>query len=105
MLMVVLALVVFCSISYLFSTPSAPTRRSPNAQYGRELDFLPDDQPAAPLKPAPQGSDSAFKVDLDSMPTGILEGESIAPKLENATLKYTYAHARRACSGNRYKES
>ena len=93
-LTVVLALVVFFSISYLFSTPSTATPRSPVAQYGHELDFLPDDQPAVPLKPASEVSNSAFQIDIDSMPAGILEGDSIAPKLENATLKYILSHSR-----------
>lgn len=88
-LTVVLAFVVFFSISYLFSNPSKQTTKDPiNGGYGRELDFLPVDQPAVPLKPAPEGSNSAFQVDLDSMPAAILEGDSIAPKLEIATLKY-----------------
>lgn len=70
----VLALVVFFSISYLFTSPSGSLTayKSP----------LPKDV----LKDV-ASAEGGFSVDLDNLPTGILEGESIAPKLENATLK------------------
>lgn len=66
---IVLAFVLFFSISYLFS--SEP----------KTVDHV-------SLKgDGPVDSDKGFIVDLDAIPVGILEGESIAPKLENATLK------------------
>ena len=73
-LTVVLALVVFFSISYLFtSTSSTPE----TAIYRPPVDNL-----------GSSGDAQGFQLDLDAMPVGVLEGESIAPKLENATLKY-----------------
>lgn len=77
-LMVALAVAIFLTISYLFSGPSTPARN---------VDTLRPDELAVPLKHAPEGSRSEFQVDMDAIPAGILEGESIAPKLENATLK------------------
>jgi FAD-linked sulfhydryl oxidase len=85
-LTVALAVAIFITISYLFSSP-APQQVAP----------LRHDEPAAPLRHAPEDSRSDFKpaesksefsVDMDTIPAGILDGESIAPKLENATLKY-----------------
>jgi hypothetical protein len=72
-----LVVAVLFTISYLFSGPSTP----------RQVGTLRPDEPAIPLKHAPEDSRSEFKVDIDAIPAGILEGESIAPKLENATLK------------------
>jgi hypothetical protein len=66
---VLLAVVLFFSITYLLSGSS-----SSNADRTRE---------AVVAEPK-----SEFKVDFDGMPANLLEGESIAPKLENATLKY-----------------
>jgi FAD-linked sulfhydryl oxidase len=85
---IALGLLIFISVSYLLSGHGEPHRRSP---YPSSDDRLPADPPVVPVKPAPEGSSSEFKVDLDAIPVGILEGESIAPKLENATLKYGYA--------------
>jgi FAD-linked sulfhydryl oxidase len=75
--------VVVCllfAISYLL-----PTSTTHHATYES---ISSSEQPAIPLKEASSGSKSEFQIDLDVMPVGILEGESIAPKLENATLKY-----------------
>lgn len=70
-LTVLLGLALFFSISYLFSPgPANPVL----------------DTERVPLKGEP-GSDKGFIVDLDAIPAGLLDGESIAPKLENATLK------------------
>lgn len=72
-LTVVLALVVFFSISYLFTSSPTPD----TAIYRPPVDNL-----------GSSGDAQGFQLDLDAMPVGVLEGESIAPKLENATLKY-----------------
>ena len=71
----VLILVGLFTFSYLISTPSDST----------DLDH--ERHGEAPLKEKAESSKSEFSLDLGSMPAGILEGESIAPKLENATLK------------------
>lgn len=76
---VALALVVFFFFTYMFSGPSGAASTMQYAQ---------NDQPAVPLKQAPPDSRSEFAIDMDSLPTSLLEGESIAPKLENKTLKY-----------------
>lgn len=62
---VLLAVVLFFTITYLLSGTSSPG-----------------------VDRTPAESKSEFKVDLDDMPASLLEGDSIAPKLENATLKY-----------------
>lgn len=76
-LTVVVLLMVFFSITYLFSGP-ATTRVQDG---GKE--YLHKDEAIVPMKMEHEGD---FNVDLDALPV-ILEGESIAPKLENATLK------------------
>lgn len=73
-LTIVLALTVFFSISYLFSAPPIPDARSASKLVSLKGD-------------APIDSDKGFLIDLDAIPVGLLEGDSIAPKLENATLK------------------
>lgn len=76
-LTVVLILIGIFSLSYLFSGPS------------NNVDVEQRQVDQTPLK---EGAESAaksdFSLDLDSMPMGILDGDAIAPKLENATLKY-----------------
>ncbi|KAF6823529.1 FAD-linked sulfhydryl oxidase erv2 [Colletotrichum musicola] len=71
-LLLVVAIVAFFSISYLFSGPSidAASPKPPAA--------------AAPLK-GDSVSSSADTPDLGHISNSILSGESIAPKLENAT--------------------
>ncbi|WQF84324.1 Putative ERV/ALR sulfhydryl oxidase domain, sulfhydryl oxidase ALR/ERV [Colletotrichum destructivum] len=73
-LMVLLAIVAFFSVSYLFSSGSA----DPSS-------------PAPPVAAAPAKGDSvsssADTPDLGHISSAILSGESIAPKLENATAK------------------
>ncbi|EFQ35527.1 Erv1/Alr family protein [Colletotrichum graminicola] len=71
-LMVLLAVVVFFSISYLFSSSTS----EPSS-------------PAPPPAAAAKGDspESADMPDLDHISASILTGESIAPKLENATAK------------------
>ncbi|KAM0259622.1 hypothetical protein ACHAQJ_003201 [Trichoderma viride] len=66
-LSLLLVVLLFFSISYFFSGSSS-----------HDVDRIP-----APLAE----SKSEFKVDLGDMPASLLDGESIAPKLENATLK------------------
>ncbi|CAG7562863.1 unnamed protein product [Fusarium equiseti] len=75
----VLVLGIFFTLSYFFSGPSRSVLL-PKLHNDVEL----------PLKDAPR---SEFAADLNAMPAGLLEGESIAPKLENATLKAELGHA------------
>ncbi|KAK4060447.1 uncharacterized protein Triagg1_10766 [Trichoderma aggressivum f. europaeum] len=63
---ILLVVVLFLSFSYFLSS--------------HDVDRIHDYEPAAEPK-------SEFKVDLGGMPASLLDGESIAPKLENATLK------------------
>lgn len=76
-LTVVLILIGIFSLSYLFSGPSSNVDVEQ-----RQVDKVP------PLKEGAESTQSDFSIDLTSMPMGILEGDAIAPKLENATLKY-----------------
>ncbi|KAL7906372.1 ERV/ALR sulfhydryl oxidase domain-containing protein [Trichoderma velutinum] len=64
---ILLVVVLFFSISYFLSGSSS-----------HDVDRI--HEPAAE-------PESEFKVDLSGMPASLLDGESIAPKLENATLK------------------
>ncbi|KAL6694531.1 ERV/ALR sulfhydryl oxidase domain-containing protein [Trichoderma pleuroticola] len=64
---ILLVVVLFFSISYFLSGSSS-----------HDVDRI--REPAGEPK-------SEFKVDLGGMPASLLDGESIAPKLENATLK------------------
>ncbi|KAL7957126.1 ERV/ALR sulfhydryl oxidase domain-containing protein [Trichoderma compactum] len=66
---ILLVVALFFSISYFLSGSSS-----------HDVDRIHDHEPAAEPK-------SEFKVDLGGMPASLLDGESIAPKLENATLK------------------
>lgn len=75
-LTVVLVLVGLFTLSYMFSGPADSISHLENQRHEE-----------APLKENAAGSKSEFSLDIGSMPSGILEGESIAPKLENATLK------------------
>jgi hypothetical protein len=70
----ILVLGAFFTLSYFFSGPSRSVLL-PKFQNDVEL----------PLKEAPR---SEFAADLGALPEGLLSGNSIAPKLENATLKY-----------------
>lgn len=67
-----LGVCLFFSITYFFSGSSS-----------HHVDRIP-----APMGESPAESRAEFKVDLGDVPASLLEGESIAPKLENATLKY-----------------
>ncbi|KFA63988.1 hypothetical protein S40285_05487 [Stachybotrys chlorohalonatus IBT 40285] len=71
---IVLALVVFFIISFFFTGSSSSSYPEGNGH-------------VVPIKDAPADSKSEFVVALEDMPAGVLDGESIAPKLENATLK------------------
>ncbi|KNB08330.1 hypothetical protein FOXG_09255 [Fusarium oxysporum f. sp. lycopersici 4287] len=74
----ILVLGVFFTLSYFFSGPS----RSILPKYQNDVEL--------PLKEAPR---SEFAADLGALPAGLLDGNSIAPKLENATLKAELGHA------------
>ncbi|KAG6040301.1 hypothetical protein E4U41_000946 [Claviceps citrina] len=79
---VLLAVVVFLSITYLFSGSASPATREASLKTGRDAESIDQKPTAAP--PSEPISDSKF--DLSAMPN-LAEGESIAPTLENATLK------------------
>ncbi|KAF4123011.1 mitochondrial FAD-linked sulfhydryl oxidase [Geosmithia morbida] len=91
-LTILLALAVFLSLSYMFSSPPAP--RDEQA-LGLDLGRTPPPPDTPPPSPPPPPSSSeqdketsgGFVMDLDSIPPAMFEGDSIAPKLENATLK------------------
>lgn len=72
---ILLAVLAFFSITYLFSSSGSGS----SASFGSGAA-----KAAAPLVK----DSSADTVDLGAVDSGILLGESIAPKLENATLKY-----------------
>lgn len=86
-LTLIVAVVLFFSISYFFSS-------TPRSVDGFHLHN--DDAPrAAPakgqtIKEAARDAEG-FKIDIDDLPS--LEGDSIAPKLENATLKLVFHSA------------
>lgn len=68
-----LAFLILFSVSYLFRSSASFSA-----------------YPMFPGQDTPRTADGqdGFQVDLGDLPVGILEGGSIAPKLENATLKY-----------------
>ncbi|PNY29924.1 Sulfhydryl oxidase [Tolypocladium capitatum] len=82
-LTIAIALLLFLSISYVFSGGFASSRDAARLATGATR--------SAPQKPVRDahdaGSKSEFTVDLDEVPGSLLDGDSIAPKLENATLK------------------
>ncbi|KAG6034334.1 hypothetical protein E4U40_004014 [Claviceps sp. LM458 group G5] len=80
-LTVLLAVVVFLSITYLFSSGASPIRRAA-APFGRDAEPISQKTTAAP----PSEPNADFTLDLDAIPN-LSGGDSIAPKLENATLK------------------
>ncbi|KAG5924029.1 hypothetical protein E4U53_003482 [Claviceps sorghi] len=80
-LMALVAVTVFLSITYLFAGRSSPARGA--APFRAELDAAGSTTQKAAASPE---SKSNFKIDLDAIPN-LSEGDSIAPKLENATLK------------------
>lgn len=91
-LTVVLGFVIFLSLTYFFGSSS-----STNLQRGSYVHGAAPDAKVAPdsIKgghdkanveaPRDSKADSGFTVDFDNLPS--LDGDSIAPKLENATLK------------------
>lgn len=99
-LTVLLAAIVFFSITYLFSGSSSSIRHVAPLNAGRGDDAhqqagIPaaavQKSTAAPAPPSEPKSD--FAIDLDAMPN-LSAGDPIAPRLENATLKYVgFPHA------------
>ena len=82
---IILAVLAFFSITYLFSSSDS----SPSASFGSGAAKA----PAAPLVK----DSSTDPVELGQIDSNILIGESIAPKLENATLKYVHRVTARWC--------
>ena len=72
-LSIALVVIVFLSISYLFSGSSDDDFTSPRTSFKSPADNA--------------GASDATDGELDHLPGGILTGGSIAPKLENATAK------------------
>ncbi|KAG6010789.1 hypothetical protein E4U21_004177 [Claviceps maximensis] len=85
-LTVLLSVIVFLSITYLFSGRSSPVRRDtvPLQAAGRNVADPAMNQKSMAAEPSKP--DAKFNIDLDAIPD-LSEGDSIAPKLENATLK------------------
>ena len=81
-LAIAFALIVFFTVS--FWSPLSTTPRPSDYDVHGEKHEGPA-QAQAPLEPP--ASEPGFSVDVDLIPTAALEGDSIAPKLENATLK------------------
>ncbi|KAG5912849.1 hypothetical protein E4U42_001755 [Claviceps africana] len=77
------AVAVFLSITYLFAGRSSPVRGA--APFRAEPDAARSTTQKPMASPSPE-SESNFKLNLDAIPS-LSEGDSIAPKLENATLK------------------
>ncbi|KAG5978489.1 hypothetical protein E4U54_007033 [Claviceps lovelessii] len=75
--MVILAVIVFLSITYHFAGRSSAVQRDTAPSPAGRIAADPS---------APSDSKTGFSVDLDGIPS-LAEGDSIAPKLENATLK------------------
>lgn len=91
-LSLLLIVFLFLSISYFFtSAPAAardnatPIAAKPPAQASTDDHSHNDAHLVKDGAPSPTPS-AGFSIDIDSLPS--LEGDSIAPKLENATLKY-----------------
>ena len=82
-LTVALVVVALFCLSFLFSGPSGSAG---------PVDRAHEDAKES-MKGAAEGAKGEFLVDMESMPMGFLDGESIAPKLENATLKYVLSPA------------
>lgn len=82
-LTVVLGLIVFFSITYFFSGGSASRQLNSGRAAEVPLGNIAKEASSTSSTPGPQ---TDFKIDLDEIPN-LAEGESIAPKLENATLK------------------
>ncbi|QPH18936.1 hypothetical protein C2857_004062 [Epichloe festucae Fl1] len=85
-LTVLLAVVVFFSMTYLLSGGSSPIRHAAPLSAGRDAHQArkPAGQKSTAAPPPEPKSD--FAIDLDAIPS-LSAGDSIAPRLENATLK------------------
>ncbi|GAB0135670.1 hypothetical protein EsDP_00003999 [Epichloe bromicola] len=85
-LTVLLAAIVFFSITYLLSGSSSSIRHAAPLNAGRDAHQAgkPAGQKSTAAPPSEPKSD--FAIDLDAIPN-LSAGDSIAPKLENATLK------------------
>ena len=76
----IVALVVFFSITFFL------TGGGSSVEHGGASTGATRSAPEKPLQDADTQRGSSFVVDLDSA-GGLFEGDSIAPKMENATLK------------------
>ncbi|RCI09394.1 hypothetical protein L249_3668 [Ophiocordyceps polyrhachis-furcata BCC 54312] len=80
-LVLLLSLAFFFSVSYLYSGPGSLNARDA----ARLLNKVRTGQSQEALSGV--DSKAPFQPDLSTLPEALLDGESIAPKLENATLK------------------
>ncbi|KAF4583239.1 ERV2 protein-like protein [Ophiocordyceps camponoti-floridani] len=80
-LMLLVGLAFFFSVSYLYSGPGSLTARDA----ARLLNKVRNGP--SQTRPSESEAGPGFRPDLGGLPDGLLDGESIAPKLENATLK------------------
>jgi hypothetical protein len=81
---IALGFLLILSITYLFSDSSSISRAQLLVSgRGAEVPLQPADPKSALASTEP---DSKFKIDLDGVPS-LPDGDSIAPKMENATLK------------------
>ena len=87
-LIVVLGFFACFTLFYLFSGPSDSTLSVPRVSG----DVSPVTQHNAHAGPGNQKTtaEDASRIDVGSIPDSILSGGSIAPKLENATIKYGF---------------
>lgn len=84
-LSVVLAFVILLSITYVFSGSGSSQPQLSHSQ-GDTVSY--NGPPSKAIKEHTRAKDEAnggFGIDMDSLPK--LNGDSVAPKLENATLK------------------
>lgn len=88
-LTVVLGFVVFLSLTYFFAGSSSTNVQRASYVHGAAPDAKGTHNKGNVEAPRDSKSDAGFTVDFDNLPS--LEGDSIAPKLENATLKYVHA--------------
>ena len=89
--LVAIAIIVFLTISFLLS--GGPTvARDAAAEARSQLPLQHSNAAVAPPNTEADGSKAGFSIDIEEIPS-LDEGESIAPKLENATLKFVPATA------------
>lgn len=77
-LMVIMAVACFLGLSFMMSFGGSATSI---------IHHQPPPPPVPPAPPAPQGK-AADTLDVSAISSDLLTGTAVAPKFENATLKY-----------------